>query len=90
MLTVHRWHDGERYVTTIARPGRTKLHLLVIDTTVRVISRPLREQRYLQPLLLKGQPYPVRRAVRRFRDAGRTLGITEAAKEMLKLALQQE
>lgn len=82
-----RFHDGERYVAALAREGRSKLHLVVIeDAGVRRLSVPLDEGRYIRPLELRGKPYPVDRMVKKFRAFGRERGITEAAKSELERA----
>lgn len=87
MTQAVRFHDGQRFVAALAREGRTRLHLVVIDDAgVRRLTVPKDEARYLRPLLLRGKPYPVERAVRKFRAFGRERGITDAAKDELARA----
>lgn len=69
------------------RAGRTRLHILVIESSGVIVLTPrLDEAKFITPLLHKSDPYPLDRAVRRFRAAGRTLGITEGAKAELERA----
>jgi hypothetical protein len=56
----------------------------MIAPPVRVVRLERAEERYLRPLLRRGEPYPLRRALRRFKGAGKTLGITDAAKAVLR------
>lgn len=87
MSAAVRFHDGERFVSALAREGRSKLHLVMMDDAgIRRLSVPLEEARYLRPLELRGKPYPVERMVRKFRAFGRERGITEAAKLELERA----
>ena len=92
MSRVVRIHDGERYVSAIAREGRTKLHLTSIeDAGVRHWTVPLPRDREGREMLTKalerkGKPYPVERAIKTLRRVGRERGITEAAKRELELA----
>lgn len=89
MTSVVRIHDGERFTTALAREGRTKLHLTVIDDAgVRHLAVPRDEIRQAAPLQRKGKPYPVERAIKIMRRVGRERGITEAAKRELALAAE--
>ena len=63
--------------------GRIKFHAIVLDGSVRAVALDLIKRRDLTPILYKGQPYPVARAVRLLKRAGKTLGITEEAKRVL-------
>lgn len=75
------WHPA------LVREGRTRLHVTYLAGTGvvhRAIAR--QEARGIRPLLHRGQPYPVNRMVRKFREIGRTRGITEAAKDELSRA----
>lgn len=78
-----------RRALLVFKIGRQYLHAVTMDPNVRLVQLPLDERRYLQPLLYKGKPYPVRRAVRRFLEAGRALGITDGARDALKELREQ-
>ncbi len=67
------------------KAGRKLLHAVALHAPpVRVVRMPLLERRVLVPLLYQGKPYPVARAVRQFRKAGTTLGITRGAAAVLR------
>jgi hypothetical protein len=77
-----RYHDGERFTAAIAIEGRTRLHLAVItDSGVTALDVPLEEGRYCSPL--EGR---IDKAARRMLKAGRQLGITKGAREILQAA----
>lgn len=79
-----RYHDGEGWRCALVREGRTKLHLVYItDAGVTHDAVDRTELRHISPLSFRGTPYPVERAVRRFRAAARGRGITESAKAEL-------
>lgn len=72
---------AENYL--VFKEGRTFIHAVTIDKQVKTIALPKEEGRYFQPLELKGKPYPVDRAARRFLRAGKALGITKKARTVL-------
>lgn len=77
--------DANGHALLVLKEGRTKLHAIALHTPpVRIIKLERQEQRELVDLSYKGQPYPLRRAVRLFRRAGRTLGITTTARDALE------
>jgi hypothetical protein len=79
-----RFHDEEGWRCVLAREGRTHLHVTFIsDLGIVHRTEPRDGIRFLQPLMLRGSPYPVSRMVRKFREVGRERGITEAAKAEL-------
>ncbi|MEX0733318.1 MAG: hypothetical protein WDZ66_03940 [Steroidobacteraceae bacterium] len=87
MIAVIRYHDGDRYVTALAREARSRLHLTVIDDCgIRHFAVPGDELRRVAPVLLHGRTYPVPRLIKFFRRIGRERGITAAAKRELDLA----
>lgn len=78
-------YRAERVVNLlIIKKGRTFLHAVVLDGNVRITKLPLAEQRGMEPLMRRGEPYPCHRAARKFLAAGRTLGITKNAKAVLR------
>lgn len=79
-----RFHDGERWVCGLATAGHKYLHLVHIDDSgVRVLTQPKEQLRHAEPLLRKGQPYPVDRFVRHMKRVGKERGITARAQQML-------
>ncbi len=82
--------DQNAHALIVVREGRTFLHAVALHwPPVRIVKLPRTERRYLRPLLYKGKPYPIARAVRRFKKAGRALGITKSAADALR-ALDNE
>lgn len=89
-MYVTRFWDGDRFCVGVAREGRTLVHLVSIEGgSVRVHSLPLEEARRFSKVTAfrKEIDYPVPRACRKMLDAGKRLGITAAAKEILKEGL---
>lgn len=85
--TTIRFHDGQRYVSALAREGRTKLHVTFIDdcgVVHRAVGRD--EGRHVQRLLYHDRDYPLQRMVRHLRRIGRERGITAAATAELRKA----
>ncbi len=68
--------------------GRKWLQVLVIDATasggMKLWKVPLTDTQYMKPLLRKGKPYPIKRAVGIMRGMGKTHGISKGAKKLLK------
>lgn len=81
--TVVRFHDGERFATGIVcRVGTKYTHIVTRDGNVdvtRIVNGTV-----TVPLLFKGKPYPVARAARILRKAGRHAGITKRAATLLR------
>lgn len=78
------FRDEHAKALLLFKRGHKLLHLLMIAPPVRVVQLEKAEERHFTPLLYKGQPYPLKRAVRRFKHAGKELGITDAAKAVLR------
>lgn len=77
--------DANGHALLVLKEGRTKLHAIALHTPpVRIVKLERRVQRELVDLSYKGKPYPLKRAVRLFRTAGRTFGITGSAREALE------
>lgn len=82
--------DGDRFVTAVVQEGRKLVHCVSIDSGgVRVHNLPLEEARTFRKVTLYKHEadYPVPRACRKMLDAGRRLGISAAAKTILKEGL---
>jgi len=83
-MNAELYRDANSKAVLLFKRGRTKLHCLMIAPPVRVVKMEKAEERGFTPLLRRGEPYPLRRAVRQFRKAGATLGITAKAREVLR------
>lgn len=84
MYTANRFHDGDHYVSVLAREGRTRLHITYRDDCgVAHRALPREDAKFLSPLYRNGKPYPVDRMVRHLKALGRSAGITQAAKDEL-------
>ena len=77
--------DHNSHALIVFREGRKTMYAVALhNPPVRIIKLPLEERRYFRPMMLGTIPYPARRAVRLFRRAGRTFGITKAARTVLQ------
>jgi hypothetical protein len=77
--------DPNAHALIVVKEGRTFLHAVALfNPPVRIVKMRREELRQLRPLLYHGKSYPLARAVRRFREAGRALGITKSAAAILR------
>lgn len=85
--------DASARVHIIATQGYKHLTCVVIDYPLRLVQLPV-EDHGLSPLTYRGEPYPLKRAVKLFRRYAREdHGITEGARsalEALKASLPAE
>lgn len=69
------------------KSGRKWLKVVALDASsdggIRVWRVPADERRYMTPLLRKGKPYNITRALRTFRSLAASHGITNGAKKIL-------
>ncbi len=95
LVSYHTWLKVSKgYQSAIrsafVKTGRKWLKVVMIDATsdggMRVWKVPLSDQQFMTPLMRKGKPYPVSRALKIFKRVGKTHGITKAAKNILKEA----
>ena len=71
--------------TLIVERGRKWMKIIPMEShVVRVRKVKLDQERYMRPLTYKGKPYPVRRAVRHFKNHAKTFGVTKTAARVLK------
>lgn len=82
------WDDGWR--TAIVIQGRTTAHLIGAGTPIRVRRVPVEQLAQLEPLTLKGKPYPVERAIEHTLEAAQLHGITERARDLLERIRSKE
>ena len=83
-MNAELFRDHNSKAPLLFKRGHKMLHCLMIAPPVRVVKLEKIEELHFTPLVLAGQPYPLRRALRRFKAAGKALGITDAAKEILR------
>lgn len=77
--------DHNAHALLVFKEGRTWLHAIALHSLpVRLVKVPKLERRHLRPLEYRGGPYPLARALRLFRRAGRDFGITEGAAAALR------
>jgi len=76
-----RDHNAHTYL--VFRVARVKMYAIALSAPVRVVRLDKAERRYMTPLIYKGKPYPLARAIRHLRVAGKELGITKGARAVL-------
>lgn len=78
----------------LVKRGRKWLQVIAMDASpdggVKVWKVPMSDERFMKPLMHKGKPYPMKRALRIFRSMARTHGITKGAKKLLKEASREQ
>lgn len=74
--------DDNARVHVIAKEGHKWLTCVVLDYPIRIVQLPV-DDHGLIPLLYKGAPYPLKRAVRLFRSYTKDHGITDGARDAL-------
>jgi len=93
LVSYHTWHkvrNGFESAVRVAlvKRGNKWAQVLCIDATssggLKLWKVPLTDEQHMRPLLLKGKPYPVSRALKSFRKMGKTHGISKGAKKLLK------
>ena len=93
LVSYHTWKRVRNGVESAVRcafikRGTKWMQVLCIDATasggMKLWKVPLSDEQYMRPLLRKGKPYPVNRAVKRFRAMGKTHGISKGAKKLLR------
>jgi len=82
---VGRWHSPAGYRSVlVVKLGRRHLHVVVLHRhKVRVERLDIIEHGLMWQLTIKGKPYPVARAKRRFKSMIRTYGATKEARAAL-------
>lgn len=77
--------DEHAHALLVFKVGHKLLHALALHCPpVRIVKLPKDARRSMAELQYKGRPYPVARAVRHFKRAGRTFGITGGAQAVLR------
>ena len=83
-MNVEIFRDQNSKALIVFKRGTKMLHCLMIAPPVRVVKLEKIEERHFTPLLRRGEPYPVRRALRQFKAAGKGFGITDTARQVLR------
>ena len=96
LVQYHTWHrvrggHESAFRSALVRTGGSKwLQVLAFDATVsgglKLWKVPLSDEQYMQPLLYRDKPYPMSRALKVFKALGKTHGISNAAKKLLREA----
>lgn len=98
LVTYHTWQSvrGGRssgFRTALVKKGNKWMQVVAMDATpdggLKVWKVPVADEQFMKPLLRNGKPYPMARALKRFRSLGATHGITKAAKKILKEAAHE-
>lgn len=83
-MTAELFRDQNSHALIVFKRGHKLLHAVALyQPPVRIVRMARQEERYLTPLTSRGEPYPLKRALRHFKLAGRTFGITKSAKTVL-------
>lgn len=86
-MAVLKNHRGDVFIPF--KDGHKWVHCVRQDQPVRIDKLTHDQESNLRPALLKGEPYPLARACRRFLAFGKDVGITASAKAALKTILKQ-
>lgn len=88
MIEIRRHQtEGGFHVVLLVKEGTKWTQAIAIRATGLVMIKiPNSEREQLGELTYKGQPYPVKRALRHFRRMARQYGATKAVKQSLKSA----
>lgn len=83
----HLWVDGATRPVLVVTVGNKHAHCLRSTADgVRAVRVPRREAETAPDVTLKGQVYPVRRALKHYRAFARERGITKTAQRLLQEA----
>ena len=92
-LVNYQMEDGGWKPALVKHGGRKWLHVLTQDYPMTVIKVEPRAEKYMRPMtrtLSTGtQPYPLKRAVYRFRNFGKKGSMTKSAKRFINEAIAQ-
>lgn len=84
-MRVVNYRTNERVVAAlVVSVARKWTTIIYMDD--KVVCRKVKnsDEKYMKPLLYKGKDYPVSRAVRQFKAAGKRIGITRTATRALQ------
>lgn len=84
-LVMYRTDAGHKPAFVVR--GRKWLKVLTMDGGLKVSKVHKTEERHMEPLMRKGAPYVVSRAVSHFRKHGKAHGTTKTAQAILRAAV---
>ena len=94
MIRLMRYHSQIGMRSVLVREGRKWLQVLAIDANKKggmtIWKVPKGDLRFMTPLMRKGKPYPMSRALTVFRRVGRSHGITKGAMKIIKEAARAQ
>lgn len=87
MIELMNYRTNEGVRSAFVKHGHKWLQVLAIDagerSGLRIYQVPKTEERYMRPLLRKGKPYPISRALKVFKNFGKTHGMSKGVKKFL-------
>lgn len=95
LVRYHTWQKVRGGTTSsvrcaLVKRGRKWLQVIAMDSSpdegLRVWKVPMSDERFMEPLMSNGKPYPMARALKGFRSLAKSHGITKSAKKLLKEA----
>lgn len=98
LVRYHTWHKvAYGYESAVrcafVKEGRKWLQVVALDATVnggvRVWRVAKSEEAHMIPLMRKGKPYPVKRALKGFRRMAKSHGISKGAINLLREAARE-
>lgn len=81
-----RFHSDDGIVSAFIVKGRKWIKVVCIDSPISVRKVNIVEEKFMKTLQRNGQDYPITRARNKFLKAGRKLGITQGARDILNAA----
>ena len=86
-----KWNSDEGHVSALFLTKADKwIRILPLRGKLRVQKLSIKDEWRLKPLEFKGEPYPIKRAVRHFRKHAGIFGMTTPAKQALAEAFITE
>lgn len=89
MIELKQYATSNGVKPALVKVNRKWIQVLTMDGSLAIRKVPRTEERYMCELTYKRKPYPLRRALTRFRHFGRTFGMTKGAKQFLTEATKQ-
>lgn len=89
MIELKQYATERGVKPALIKKGRKYIYVLTMDNKLTVRKVALTEERYMCELVHKRKPYPMRRALVRFRSFGRSHGTSKSAKRFLTEASKQ-
>ncbi len=84
-IKLGNYHTGQGQTTCLYWEGNKYIHVLIPEFPLSVHRKHRAETRHITPVLFKGRPYPMARALKTYRRMQRLSG-SASARAMLKQA----